>query len=233
MRDPGECRSVGRAAVTGFAAGMLVCATAVALALAGPDLGRARELALQRYGADAAATVTRWIELIEQSGPLSEREKLVVVNGFFNRHVGFEDDTVVWGVRDHWATPLETLGRGQGDCEDYSIGKYVTLGLMGVPVERMRITYVRAEVGLAGSGISQAHMVLAYYTAPDADPLILDNLVSELRPASRRPDLHPVFGFNSEGLWLGGTIAPAARDPTARLSRWRDVLRRMTLEGLN
>ncbi len=204
-----------------------------ALALPGPDFERARQLALARYGADAAATVTRWIELIERAGPLSEREKLSTVNAFFNRHVGFEDDAVVWGVRDYWSTPLEALGRGQGDCEDYSIGKYVTLGLMGVPVERMRITYVRAEAGLPGSGISQAHMVLAYYATAQAEPLILDNLITDVRPASRRPDLHPVFGFNSEGLWLGGTIAPAAGDPTARLSRWRDVLRRMTLEGLN
>jgi len=138
---------------------------------------------------------------------------------------------VVWGARDYWATPLETLGRGQGDCEDFSIAKYVTLGLLGVPLERLRITYVRAETGLPGSGIVQAHMVLAYYPAPGMEPLILDNLVGQLHPASRRPDLKPVFGFNSQGLWVAGKKASA--DPTARLSRWRDLLRRMNEEGLN
>ena len=38
---------------------------------------------------------------------------------------------------------------------------------------------------------------------PGAEPLILDNLITEVRPASRRPDLVPVFSFNSEGLWQG------------------------------
>ena len=107
----------------------------------------------------------------------------------------------------------------------------MTLGLLGVPLERVRITYVRAETGLPGSGIVQAHMVLAYYPAPGMEPLILDNLVGQLHPASRRPDLKPVFGFNSQGLWVAGKKASA--DPTARLSRWRDLLRRMNEEGLN
>jgi predicted transglutaminase-like cysteine proteinase len=104
--------------------------------------------------------------------------------------------------------------------------------LLGVPIEKLRITYVRAELGLPGSGISQAHMVLAYYPTPDGEPLVLDNLVSELRPASRRPDLRPVFGFNSQGLWVAGSRGPSAADPNARLSRWRDLLSRMSADGL-
>jgi hypothetical protein len=74
-------------------------------------------------------------------------------------------------------------------------------------------------------------MVLAYYARPDAEPLVLDNLDVRILPASQRPDLRPVFGFNSEGLWMAGVQSPA--DPTARLSRWRDLLRRMQEQGLN
>jgi len=199
--------------------------------LANPDLDRITQIALERYGVDAGESVGLWRALVEENRDLAEREKLELVNTFFNHRVDFEQDAVVWGVRDYWATPLETLGRGQGDCEDFSIAKYVTLGLLGVPLERLRITYVRAETGLPGSGIVQAHMVLAYYPAPGMEPLILDNLVGQLHPASRRPDLKPVFGFNSQGLWVAGKKASA--DPTARLSRWRDLLRRMNEEGLN
>ena len=75
-------------------------------------------------------------------------------------------------------------------------------------------------------------MVLAYYPTPNADPLILDNMISEVRPASQREDLKPVFGFNSEGLWVGGSSAPAINNPAARLSRWRDLLQRMAADGL-
>ena len=203
----------------------------IAACLANPDLDRITRIALERYGVDAGEAVGLWRALVEENRDLPELEKLELVNTFFNHSVDFEPDPVVWGRTDYWATPLETLGRGQGDCEDFSIAKYVTLGLLGVPLERLRITYVRAETGLPGSGIVQAHMVLAYYPAPGVEPLILDNLIGELRPASRRPDLKPVFGFNSQGLWVAGKKASA--DPTARLSRWRDLLRRMDQEGLN
>src|SRR5690606_32848384 len=120
----------------------------------------------------------------------------------------------------------------EGDCEDFSIAKYMTLLLAGVEVSKMRITYVKAQMGGGYSNATEAHMVLAYYPTPSADPLILDNLISEVRPASRRPDLTPVFGFNSQGLWVGGAAAPATQDPGARLSRWRDLLQRMAADGL-
>jgi predicted transglutaminase-like cysteine proteinase len=152
--------------------------------------------------------------------------KLDAINNFFNRQVQFRDDVDVWGLVDYWASPLETLAQGQGDCEDYAIGKYFSLISLGMPSARLRLVYVRAQVG----GTVQAHMVLAYYAAPSAEPLILDNLVGELRPASRRPDLVPVFSFNSDGLWEG-VGAKAAGDPLARLSRWREVLAKARAEG--
>lgn len=225
--SPGRLRALARRVL----GALLAVLGVIGACLANPDLDRFTQIALERYGVDAGETVGLWRALVEENRDLPEREKLELVNTFFNHRVDFEQDAVVWGARDYWATPLETLGRGQGDCEDFSIAKYVTLGLLGVPLERLRITYVRAETGLPGSGIVQAHMVLAYYPAPAVEPLILDNLIGQLRPASRRPDLKPVFGFNSEGLWVAGKKASA--DPTARLSRWRDLLRRMNEEGLN
>ena len=151
------------------------------------------------------------------------------VNDFFNRRVVFTDDLAAWGSDDYWASPLETLERGQGDCEDYAIAKYFSLMAAGVPVAKLRLVYVRATIGGPGGAV-QAHMVLAYYAQPGAEPLILDNLVGEVRAASRRPDLTPVFSFNSEGLWQGAAGA-AAGDPTVRLSRWREVLAKARAEG--
>lgn len=202
-------------------------------AIAAPDLDRVLRLAAERYGNQGEANLRAWRGMLESAKDLDERGKLDRVNAFFNNYVFFQDDSVTWEQNDYWATPLETLGRGQGDCEDYSIGKYVSLGMLGVPIEKLRITYVRAEMGLPGSGVSQAHMVLAYYPTPEGEPLVLDNLIADLRPASRRPDLKPVFGFNSQGLWVAGQRGSAAADPTARLSRWRDLLSRMEKDGLH
>lgn len=155
--------------------------------------------------------------------------KLAAVNQFFNRRIVFASDQEVWGQVDYWASPLEMLAKGRGDCEDFVIGKYFSLLVAGVPVQHLRLVYVRATIGGAG-GETVAHMVLAYYATPGAEPLILDNLIGEIRPASRRPDLEPVFSFNGEGLWQG-VGSQSAGDPVARLSRWREVLAKVRAEG--
>ncbi|HRH29216.1 MAG TPA: transglutaminase-like cysteine peptidase [Aquabacterium sp.] len=179
----------------------------------------------QRIGPQAVHRTQALLKEMAQAGD-DEVAKLKAVNSFFNRHVQYAEDRDVWGQVDHWTTPLELLGRGAGDCEDFAIAKYFSLIAMGMAPAKMRMVYVRAQNG----GVVQAHMVLAYYPEPDAEPLILDNLITDMRPASRRPDLAPVFSFNAEGLWQG--VGPsAAGDPVARLSRWRDVLNKAKTEG--
>jgi len=158
-----------------------------------------------------------------------ESNKLTAINQFFNRRIVFVPDQEVWGQVDYWASPLEMLGKGRGDCEDYVIGKYFSLLASGVPVTSLRLVYVRATIGGPGGEVL-AHMVLAYYASPGAEPLILDNLIGEIRPASRRPDLDPVFSFNGDGLWQG-VGAQSVGDPVARLSRWREVLAKAHAEG--
>ena len=198
---------------------------------AAPDYDKMLLLAQQRYGAAGTQNIRQWRSLLHEAQGLPESEKIKRVNDFFNHHIAFRDDTELWGAADYWATPLETLGRAAGDCEDFTIAKYVTLKLLGLPIERMRLIYVRAQIGGPHSSTSQAHMVLGYYATPGAEPLILDNLLTEIRPASRRADLLPVFSFNSDGLWVGQAAGSSA-SPTARLSRWRDVITRMQADGL-
>lgn len=196
------------------------------------DLDRMERLASTRYGDETAELVAHWRTLVDDISPLPIHDKMQRVNQFFNRQIRWRQDIDIWQQNDYWATPLETLGRREGDCEDFSVAKYMTLLLAGVPVDQLRMIYVKARIGGPYSDITQAHMVLAWYETPGAEPLILDNLVSEIRPASRREDLTPVFGFNSQGLWVGGATRAATRDPGARLSRWRDLLQRMAEDGL-
>ena len=44
--------------------------------------------------------------------------------------------------------------------------------------------------------LKQAHMVLAYYPSPEAEPLILDSLESKILKASLSPDLKPIYSLN-------------------------------------
>ncbi len=200
----------------------------VGFSIASTNLDRMQSLARERYGAQAEQTVTAWRRLLEESRNLPVDQQLNAVNTFFNRRIVYELDPAVWQQNDYWATPLEFMGRATGDCEDYSISKYMTLLLLGVPNEKLRMIYVRARTAGAKT---EAHMVLGYFEDPTGEPVILDNLITSVRPASRRPDLSPVFSFNNQGLWVAGQQTSSA-DPTARLSKWREVLDRMKQEGL-
>ena len=114
--------------------------------------------------------------MLQSQAGLPERDQLTAVNRFFNQQLSFRDDSRVWQQIDYWATPVEALVKGAGDCEDYALGKYFSLRQLGVPAEKLRITYVKALTR------NQAHMVLTYYPSPTADPLVLDNLISDIRP---------------------------------------------------
>ena len=149
----------------------------------------------QRYGEMAERRLRAWQKLIDDIAGLEEDEKLYRVNKFFNQ-IRFIDDIKHWRKKDYWATPVEFLITNGGDCEDFSIAKYYTLRQVGVPLEKLSIAYVKAL------RLNQAHMVLTYYSKPSATPLVLDNLIAEIKPANRRRDLQHVYSFNGDNLWL-------------------------------
>jgi predicted transglutaminase-like cysteine proteinase len=203
----------------------LVLLVGLSSALANWDFGLILGNAESRYGNLGAARqrIQAWEALIKSSDQLTEQDKLSEVNRFFNRQIRFVDDIRLWNVNDYWATPIEMLIKGAGDCEDYSIAKYFTLRRLGIPSDKLRITYVKAL------NYNQAHMVLTYYASPSAEPLVLDNLINQIKPASQRKDLLPVYAFNAEGLYLPGSSSK--KSDTKKLSRWQDILKKMRAEG--
>lgn len=197
----------------------------LASALANWDFGVILQNAESRYGNLGAARqrIQAWEAQIKASANSSERDKLTEVNRFFNRQIRFTDDIGLWKQNDYWATPIEMLVKGAGDCEDYSIAKYFTLRRLGIPSDKLRITYVKAL------NYNQAHMVLTYYASPGAEPLVLDNLINAIKLASQRKDLLPVYAFNAEGLYLPGSNSK--KSDSKKLSRWQDILKKMRTEG--
>lgn len=177
-----------------------------------------------KFGVAAKDRLLNWKSMTDGLSDSSEIEKIKKVNAFFNQ-TRFISDMKHWGKEDYWATPVEMLITNGGDCEDYSIAKYFTLKSAGVADEKMRITYVKAL------RLNQAHMVLAYYPEPDADPLILDNLNKEVKPASERDDLAPVYSFNGAGLWLSRLRGQGKKiGESSKLERWVDVNTRLLNE---
>lgn len=193
----------------------------------GWDFERLQQLVTSRFGASQVSLLLDWQRMLGESRSAAETDRLRRVNDFFNRRIAFDDDMSVWGQSDYWATPAELIGQGRGDCEDFAIAKYYSLIELGIPVSKLRLVYVKAvQTGPAGSFL-QAHMVLAYYATPNADPLVLDNLNPLILPASRRSDLSPIFSFNSAGLWQG----TGNQSSKSNLSRWQDLLARARADG--
>jgi len=198
----------------------------------GYDFSKFSSLAKQRYGEEAYKNTLELQELMVSLQSAPETEKLKKINTYFNQKIEFGEDIDVWGQSDYWATPLESLGRLAGDCEDYSIAKYTFLKTLNIPNEKLRLTYVRAQISRQDKNAVLAHMVLSYYATPQSEPLILDSLVPEIMPSSSRRDLIPIFSFNDKGLWVGTSSKPKG-ESTSHLSRWRDVLIRLQADGLN
>ncbi|WP_117232957.1 transglutaminase-like cysteine peptidase [Vibrio maerlii] len=181
----------------------------------------------KKYGTRAGKRVETWRSNLAQYQNLSETAKLRAVNDFFNQ-LNFVDDIRLWGKKDYWATPLEFLGANGGDCEDFTIAKYFSLLELGVSDTKLRLVYVKALE------LNQFHMVLAYYSKPSAEPVLLDNLNKTIQPASKRRDLLPVYSFNGKNLWLmkergSGKLA----GKSSRLSLWNDLRSRESSLKLN
>ena len=211
---------------------VLLLALVALCAVAALDPATLQQQLIARFGPARVVLLKDWLQMVYSAKAQGDETKLKRINDFINQNIVFEDDNSVWQQSDYWATPLETIGQGRGDCEDFSIIKYYSLRMAGIPVSKLRLVYVKATLATAAGVRQQAHMVLAYYANPNAEPMVLDNLEPTIRPASKRPDLKPVFSFNSEGIFAGVSgKEKATTGGVGRLSRWEDALQRIRAEG--
>ncbi|WP_223160977.1 transglutaminase-like cysteine peptidase [Salinicola aestuarinus] len=208
-----------------------VCCLLGALGLAGGPFGAigavsapelpSRSAAVSTYGEAGWQRIQQWPKLVEQMRGQPVEVQLAGVNAFFNQ-LRFVDDIDIWHVEDYWATPLEFLGVGAGDCEDFAMAKYLTLLQLGVPDDALRLHYVKYIP------FDQFHMVVTWTPSPGAQPVVLDNIVKTLEPASSRRDLTPIYSFNGSHLWIS-KLDDAGRQvgDASRLSLWQDWQQRL------
>jgi predicted transglutaminase-like cysteine proteinase len=105
------------------------------------------------------------------------------------------EDINNWGKAEYWATAFQFL-RKSGDCEDFSIAKYMLLKAAGIPVEDMRIVAVRIR-SLGGIG----HAVLVVYQGDKA--WVLDNRVPPVMDEKLvRTEFQPAISVNENSWWV-------------------------------
>jgi predicted transglutaminase-like cysteine proteinase len=175
------------------------------------------------YGKPALNRARDWQQLM-QADYKNDHARVLAVNKFFNGLINYRTDIRHWGKNDYWATPVESIGTLFGDCEDFAIAKLLTLNAMGIDENNIRLMYVRAI------DWDEPHMVTIYY--PDLTgnhfPLVLDNLIDEVKTADQRIDLKPIYSFNGQGLWLskakglGNDVSKGKR-----LDKWVDLINKI------
>jgi predicted transglutaminase-like cysteine proteinase len=152
---------------------------------------RALQQGICAKGSRGACVLTKWMNALEGMRGLSRMEQMQRVNSLLNA-MPYREDIVNWGVDDFWATPIEFQQRS-GDCDDYAIAKYLSLRILGFPVDDMRVL-VLTDMNL---GVMHAILVVneggAFY--------LLDNQIKQLTTDKRVFHYQPIYSINEEGWW--------------------------------
>ena len=143
----------------------------------------------------------RFLSIVELALKHEGRARLGWLNRAVNMSIKPASDWLQYGSADYWASPLQTLGSGAGDCEDYAILKYVALRAAGVDVDDLRLVIVQDDKRRT------EHAVLA--VRYEQKWLILDNLTMTIITAENVRGYRPLFALNS-----ASAIAVAAVGPT-------------------
>ncbi len=188
----------------------------------------------QRAGKSARRRIEAWEKQMNNHNAHATWDKLNAVNLFFNDAITMQDDDGSALGCDYWQSPLETLARSIGDCDDFAMAKYVSLRLLGFPPEQLRVAVVMYP---RVSG----HAVLLFCPSGEIDPWVLDNVLtaehgvirkSEILRLSQRMRLHglkPAFGINEE-FW---TVFEAGLIESRQLGEPRHRFRKFGVALLN
>lgn len=132
-----------------------------------------------------------WLNFLDTLRHKNRMEQINAVNSYMNS-VRYIKDSKNWKINDYWETPLEFLERN-GDCEDYAIAKFISLRMLGIPDNAMRIVIVNDQ------NIRAIHAVLTVYVNGKA--YLLDNQIKQLIAADSVRHYRPIYSINEQGWW--------------------------------
>ncbi len=133
-----------------------------------------------------------WQSFLDSLADESVVAQIRSVNRYMNE-VKYITDIRNWNVEDYWVTPHQFFVY-DGDCEDYSIAKYMSLRALGFPVGNMRIVVVQDQ------NLNIGHAILAVYLKGKA--FILDNQAKRIIAAKKIKHYKPFYSVNEKNSWL-------------------------------
>jgi predicted transglutaminase-like cysteine proteinase len=141
----------------------------------------------------------RFLSIVEIGHEHHGRARLAWVNRAVNLSIRPMSDWAQYGYANYWASPLETLRSGAGDCKDYAIVKYVVLRNLGIDPDHLRLVIVRDDIRQ-----TEHEIVAVRY---EQKWTILDNLTLATISAEQARQYHPLFVMDYRGVRTYSTVA--------------------------
>lgn len=162
----------------------------------------------------ASPVALQFLAIVDAARLREGRARFGEVNRAVNLAIRPISDVAQHGQIDVWSSPLATLARGGGDCEDYAIAKFIALRLAGIAPEDLRIVVMHDTLHGDDHAVAAARL--------DGRWLTLDNqrmaMVEDSNVRNYRPtfviDQHQVMRYVDAPLVAGAT-GPAPPAPLA------------------
>ncbi len=133
----------------------------------------------------------RFLSIVDLGKRGEGRARLGWINRAVNMSIRPASDWAQYGYADFWASPLQTLASGAGDCEDYAIVKYAVLRELGVASGDLRLVIVRDEQHQTDHAIVAVHFEQQW--------LVLDNRTMAILDAEDVQHYRPIMALDQEG----------------------------------
>jgi len=114
-----------------------------------------------------SSAALQFLAIVDAAKARDGRARLGEINRAINLAIRPVSDLAQYGTMDVWSSPLATLFRGAGDCEDYAIAKFVALRRAGISPDDLRIVIMRDTLRGDDHAVAAARL--------DGHWLMLDN----------------------------------------------------------
>jgi len=156
----------------------------------------------------ASAAALKFLDIVDAGRTREGRARLGEINRAINLAIRPIDDLIQHGEIDVWSSPLATLARGGGDCEDYAIAKFTALRRAGLPSDDLRIVVLHDPLHGEDHAVAAARL--------DGRWLMLDNRRMAMVEDANVRHFRPTFVIGEHGVMryadgpLSADGAPAA-----------------------
>jgi predicted transglutaminase-like cysteine proteinase len=149
----------------------------------------------------------QFLDIVDAGKLRHGRARLGEINRAINLAIRPVSDLAQYGQIDVWASPLATLTRGGGDCEDYAIAKFVALRRAGIAPDDLRIVIMHDTLRGEDHAVAAARL--------DGHWLTLDNRRMAMIEDSDIRNYRPTFVINQTGV-MRYADAPMLADAAGR-----------------